>query len=372
MKSQAVILNSVVSEPPYAKSKNWEIAEIDLASPGATEVLVRIEAAGICHSDLSVMNGTRPRPTPLVLGHESAGVVEQVGSEVTELKVGDHVTSIFLPSCGLCATCKSGLPSNCSIAAAVNARGELIAGGSRISRNGAVINHYNGVSCYSQYAVMDARSLVKIPTNVPFDLAALFGCALLTGIGAVRNSAQTKPGESLAVWGLGGVGLAAVLGAVIEQASPIVVIDPVESKRQLALSLGADIALDPSENLRDQIPNGVSVAIEAVGRASALKAAYEATARGGVTVTVGLPAATEQLSISALSLVSDVKTIKGSYLGSADPRVDIPYYLELWSEGKLPVDKLLSKVHPMSKVGEAMDQLDSAQVVRQVIHPHVS
>jgi alcohol dehydrogenase len=370
MKSKAVVLNRRIEDSSYAQSDAWEIIEVELAPPGDTEVLVRIEAAGICHSDLSVMNGTRPRPMPIVLGHESAGIVAQVGSQVRDLKVGDHVTSIFLPSCGQCATCKAGLPANCSVAASVNARGEMIAGGSRLSINGEPINHYNGVSCYSEYAVMDQRSLVKIPKEIPFDLAALFGCALLTGIGAVRNSAQTKPGQSLAVWGLGGVGLAAVLGAVIAKASPIVAIDPVETKRHLALALGADIALDPSENVRDHLPDGVAVAIEAVGRANSLKDAYEATARGGVTVTVGLPPATEQLSISALSLVADVKTIKGSYVGSANPREDIPAYVKAWSEGQLPVERLLSLAHPMSNVGEAMDLLNSAQVVRQVIHPH--
>lgn len=370
MKSRAVLLNQTVMELPYASSSAWDIVEVELDSPGRTEVLVRIEAAGICHSDLSVMNGTRPRPYPIVLGHESAGVVMQIGSEVQGLQIGDHVTSIFLPSCGECSTCKAGVPANCSVAAGVNAKGELIGGGRRITFDGQSINHYNGVSCYSEYAIMDERSLVKIPNVIPFDLAALFGCALLTGIGAVRNSAQAKKGESLAVWGLGGVGLAAVIGAVISQASPIIAIDPVESKRHLALSLGADIALDPNEDLRDHLSQGVAVAIEAVGRANSLKTAYEATARGGVTVTIGLPPASEQLSISALSLVTDVKTIKGSYLGSANPRKDIPEYVELWSEGKLPVERLLSLAHPMSKVGEAMDLLDSAQVVRQVIHPH--
>ena len=370
MKSKAVLLKKIASNPPFASSDSWEIVEVDLAPPGVGEVVVRIESAGICHSDLSVMNGTRPRPLPMVLGHESAGVVVEVGLGVTEFEVNDHVTSIFLPSCGSCSTCRSGKPSNCSVAAAVNARGELISGGTRISYNGATVNHFNGVSCYSQFAVMDVRSLVKIPKEIPFDLAALFGCALLTGIGAVKNSAQTKPGQSLAVWGLGGVGLASVIGGVIAKASPIIVIDPIESKRELALLLGADIALDPRENLRDHLSEGVDVAIEAVGRAAALKDAYDATARGGVTVTVGLPPSNEQLSISALSLVSEIKTLKGSYLGSSDPRVDIPEYVNLWKQGRLPVEKLLSMTHPMSKFGEAMDLLDSASVVRQVIHPH--
>jgi len=211
---------------------------------------------------------------------------------------------------------------------------------------------------------------VKLPDDIPLDVAALFGCALLTGIGAVRNSAQVKPGQSLGVWGLGGVGLSALLGAVISKASPIFAIDPVASKRELALSLGADFVLDPSENLRDQLPGGVAVAIEAAGRADTLKAAYEATGRGGITVTVGLPRAEEMLSISALSLVSDIKTIKGSYLGSANPRIDIPEFVEFWRAGKLPVEKLLTSTSPMSDVNEAMDALAGAQVVRQVIHPH--
>jgi alcohol dehydrogenase len=246
----------------------------------------------------------------------------------------------------------------------------MLRGGSRISYRGEEIHHYNGVSCYSQFAVIDQRSLIKLEDDIPFDLAALFGCALLTGIGAVRNSARTQPGQSLGVWGLGGVGLAALMGAVIAKASPIIAIDPVQSKRDLAIELGADFAITPDEDVRDYIPDGVNVAVEAVGRAAALKTAYESTSRGGTTVTVGLPSASEIFSISALSLVADIKTIKGSYLGSANPRVDIPEYVALWRQGILPVEKLLTASLPMSKVAEAMDSLTSAQVVRQVIHPH--
>ncbi len=370
MKSLAALIRESGAPLPYARSRPLEIVEIDLAPPRAGEVLVKIESAGICHSDLSVVNGTRQRPLPLVGGHESAGVVVELGAAVKNLKVGDHVTSIFLPSCGTCSECLWGTPAFCSIGAASNARGEMIGGGSRISFNNAPVNHYNGVSCYSQYAVLDERSLIKLPDDIPFDIAALFGCALLTGIGAVRNSAHTKEGQSLGVWGLGGVGLSALIGAVISKASPIFAIDPVASKRELALSLGADFALDPRENLRDQLPAGVGVAIECAGRADTLKSAYEATSRGGITVTVGLPPASEMFSISALSLVSDVKTIRGSYLGSANPRVDIPEFVDFWRAGKLPVEKLLTSVSPMSQVNETMDALQSAQVVRQVIHPY--
>lgn len=370
MKSQAVLIRESGASLPYAISQPMEIVEIDLATPESGEVLVKIEAAGICHSDLSVVNGTRQRPLPIIGGHESAGVVIGLGPDVRNFALGDHVTTVFLPSCGTCHECTSGIPAYCSVGASSNARGVMINGGSRITLNGATINHYNGVSCYSQYAVLDERSLVKLPSDIPIDIAALFGCALLTGIGAVRNSARTQAGQSLGVWGLGGVGLSALMGAVISQASPIIAIDPVASKRELALSLGADIALDPKENLRDHLPSGVAVAIEAAGRADTLQAAYEATGRGGITVTVGLPRADEMLSISALSLVSEIKTIKGSYLGSANPRADIPEFVKFWRNGKLPVEKLLTSTSPMSKVNEAMDALQSAQVVRQVIHPH--
>ena len=217
MKSLAAILRQSGALLPYASTRPLEIVEVDLAPPGPGEVLVKIESAGICHSDLSVINGTRQRPLPLVAGHESAGVVIELGSGVKELKVGDHVTSVFLPSCGSCSECTSGTPAFCSVGAASNARGEMIGGGSRISFNGTTLNHYNGVSCYSQYAVLDERSLIKLPEDIPFDIAALFGCALLTGIGAVRNSAHAKPGQSLGVWGLGGVGLSALIGAVISR-----------------------------------------------------------------------------------------------------------------------------------------------------------
>lgn len=370
MKSLAALIRKSSTPLPYSISRPLEIVEVDLASPRFGEVLVKIESAGICHSDLSVVDGSRKRPFPLVAGHESAGVVLELGEGVKGLKVGDHVTTVFLPSCGACSECLLGTPAFCSVGATSNTRGEMIGGGSRISLDGTLVNHYNGVSCYSQYAVLDERSLVKLPADIPFDIAALFGCALLTGIGAVRNSAHTKQGQSLGVWGLGGVGLSALIGAVISQASPIFAIDPVASKRELALSLGADFVLDPSENLRDQLPGGVQVAIECAGRADTLKSAYEATSRGGTTVTVGLPPASEMLSISALSLVADVKTIRGSYLGSANPRVDIPEFVDFWRAGRLPVEKLLTSCGPMSDVNEAMDALQGAQVVRQVIHPH--
>ena len=323
MKSQAALLRRSGQGAPYAATAPFEIIEVDLDGPREGEVLVRVTAAGVCHSDLSVLNGSRPRPLPLIGGHEATGIVE----------------------------------------------GELIRGGTRTSYKGEKINHYNGVSCYSQYAIMDERSLVKIPSDLPKEIAAIFGCALLTGIGAVRHGAQVTSGASVGIWGLGGVGIAALLGAVIANAGVIIAVDPVAAKRKLALELGAHFAIDPSEDIREYLKTGVQFAIEAVGKSAALKQAYEGTARGGTTVTVGLPAPTEQLSISAVSLVTDAKTLKGSYLGSGDPRKDIPEFVKLWQDGKLPVEKLISKCRPMSEINEAMDELQGAEVVRQIIYP---
>ena len=371
MKSLAALLRTSGQPLPYEKTRPLDLVEIDLEKPGEGEVLVKITAAGICHSDLSVVNGSRPRPTPLIGGHEGAGIVEEVGAGVKDLKPGDAVSIVFLPSCGECEQCREGVPAFCSVGSAANVKGELIRGGSRISYKGERIHHYNGVSCYSQYMVLDRRSLIQVPSDLPIEIAAIFGCAFLTGVGAVRNGAKVPAGASVGVWGLGGVGMAALLGAVVAKASPIIAIDPVPMKRALALELGADIAIDPNEDIREHIKGGVEFAIEAVGKASALKLAYESTARAGTTVTVGLPAPSDQLSFSAVSLVTDVKTLKGSYLGSGDPRKDIPDFVQLWRDGKLPADKLITKTRPLTEVNESMDELDDAQkVIRQIVQPH--
>lgn len=371
MKSLAALLRTSGQPTPYTKTRPLELVEIDLEKPGEGEVLVKITAAGICHSDLSIVNGSRPRPTPLIGGHEGAGIVEEVGSGVHDLKAGDAVAIVFMPSCGECQQCREGIPAFCSVGSAANVKGELIRGGSRISYKGERIHHYNGVSCYSQYMVLDRRSLIPVPSDLPIEVAAIFGCAFLTGVGAVRNGAKVTAGSSVGVWGLGGVGMAALLGAVVAKASPIVAIDPVPMKRTLALELGADIAIDPSEDIREHVKGGVEFAIEAVGKASALKQAYEGTARAGTTVTVGLPAPADQLAISAVSLVTDVKTLKGSYLGSGDPRKDIPDFIQLWRDGKLPAERLITMKRPLSEVNESMDALDDAQkVIRQIVEPH--
>jgi alcohol dehydrogenase len=367
----AVLSRSGDHPKPYAESEPLAIRQLDLDDPLPGEVLVRIDAAGICHSDLSVINGDRPRPMPMALGHEAAGTVLELGDpDEPGLAVGDRVVLVFLPSCGQCVQCLSGEGYLCANGAAANGKGELMRGGSRLSCAGdhgaEPVHHHLGVSAFATQAVVDRRSLVKIDSDIPPETAALFGCAVLTGVGAVMNTARVQPGESVTVIGLGGVGLSALLGALAAGAQPVHAVDPSPAKRALALELGAASASAPGE---DDAAIGSDVVIETVGKAAVLAHAYRSARRGGRIVTVGLPNPSEDLSINALSLVADGKTLMGSYMGSSVPARDIPRYIKLWRAGRLPVEKLLTSVGPLEEINEAMDKLASGDAIRQVLVP---
>ncbi|MBV8972411.1 MAG: alcohol dehydrogenase catalytic domain-containing protein [Sphingomonadaceae bacterium] len=369
MQTIAAVLDANGATAPYAASRPLRLAALDLAPPGPGELLIRIDAAGVCHSDLSVVNGDRLRPLPMALGHEAAATVVEPGASVTDFAAGDRVVLAFLPACGHCARCAAGEGYLCPTAAAANGRGELIAGGSRLSDGGRQVHHHLGVSAFAGHAVVDARSAVRVDSDIPPAVAALFGCAVLTGVGAVVNAAAVRPGESVAVYGLGGVGLAAVLGALASGAQPVVAIDPVAAKRDLASELGA-VAVGPDDAAeRIAALGGVDVAVETVGRARALAEAYRVTRRGGRTVTVGLPNPAEMLTIPAISLVADGKTLAGSYLGNSIPRRDIPRYIALWRAGRLPVERLLTATRPLAEVNAALDDLAAGTAVRQVLIP---
>ena len=371
MKITAAVLDRSGCAAPYAGSRPLRLATLDLAPPGVGELLVGIDAAGLCHSDLSVVNGDRPRPLPMALGHEASGIVMASGGDTPGHAIGDRVVLAFLPACGGCVACRSGEGYLCAEAAAANGRGDLIRGGSRLREGGGGVHHHMGLSAFADHAVVDARSAVVIDASVPPEIAALFGCAVLTGVGAVINSASVRAGESVAVWGLGGVGLAALLGAVAVGAEPVIAIDPVAAKRALALELGARAAAHPDDAeaaIRQATGGrGTDVAIESVGKAAALAEAYRLTRRGGRTVTVGLPNPAEMLSIPALSLVADAKTVIGSYMGSAIPARDIPRYIALWRAGRLPVERLLSGTGSLGDINAMLDELASGRAVRQVM-----
>jgi alcohol dehydrogenase len=369
---RAAILNSIGVEAPYAQSRPLTIEDVELDPPGEGEVLVRIGAAGLCHSDLSVINGDRPRPTPMALGHEAAGVVEKTGPGVHDLAPGDHVIMVFVPSCGHCLPCAEGRPALCEPGAMANTAGTLLSGERRIHRGSADVHHHLGVSAFAEYAVVSRRSLVKIDPSLPLDEAALFGCAVLTGVGAVVNTAQMRAGMTAAIIGLGGVGLAALLGAIAAGASRIIAIDLAEDKLEFAKSLGATDAFnagqpDCVEAVRAATNGGVDFAFEFAGSVKALELAYKITRRGGTTVTAGLPPPTAVFPLSAVNLVAEERSIKGSYIGTCVPMRDLPRYIALYQQGRLPVDRLLTDRLKLDDINLGFDRLARGEAIRQVV-----
>ncbi len=373
MKTTASVLYQTGRERPYADSQPLVVEELDLEGPGEGEVLIEVRAAGLCHSDLSVINGARPRPLPMAIGHEAAGIVREVGPGVADLDEGDHVVMIFVPSCGACLPCAEGRPALCEKAAAANAAGHLLSGGRPMSKQGQAINHHMGVAAFSTYTVCSRRSLVKVDKRLPLVQAALFGCAVMTGVGAVLNTARVEPGATAAVIGLGGVGLNSLLGAVLVGADTIA-IDVVPEKLNLAQQLGASHTFDGRDpELIDKVKavtgGGVDFAFEMAGSAPALESAYKITRRGGTTVTAGLAHPDKNLSIQAVSLVAEERTLKGSYIGSCVPPRDIPRYIGLFEKGRLPVDRLLSETLDFNDINAAFDRLADGQSVRQILLP---
>jgi len=372
MKVRAAVLHAMGAVSPYAISRPLRIEDVDLAPPGYGEVRVAIKAAGLCHSDLSVINGDRPRPMPMVLGHEAAGVVDALGPGVNDLAVGDHVVMVFMPSCGHCQPCAVGRPALCEPGAVANGAGTLLSGERRWRHMGAAVNHHLGVSAFAEMAVMSRRSLVKIDRDLPFAQAALFGCAVLTGVGAVVNTAKVPAGASVAVVGLGGVGLSSVLGAIAAGASRVVAIDLAEDKLQLAKSLGAsDVfnagSAEVAEAVRSATGGGCEFVFEMAGSAKAMELAYKITRRGGTTVTAGLPPPQATMALPLVNLVAEERTVKGSYIGTAVPSRDIPRFIEMFRNGKLPVDRLLSGTFALDQINEGFDQLAAGMAVRQVV-----
>jgi alcohol dehydrogenase len=359
------------TQPPYSVSQPIEIEELELEPPGPGEIQLRVRAAGLCHSDLSVIDGSRPRVMPLALGHEAAGEVVARGPDVERFAVGDHVVLAFVPVCGNCRPCLAGRGALCEPGAESNAAGTLLSGAVRWRDTaGEQVHHHLGISAFAEQIVVSERSAVKIDADLPFETAALFGCAVLTGAGAVINALDINAGDSVAVFGLGGVGLAAVMAAVAAGAA-VIAVDRVIDKLELARELGAEHALlaDPDvvEAIKRITGGGADSVLETVGSAAVLEQAYAATHRGGTTVTVGLPPPDATVSIPAVSLVAEERTLKGSYLGSSVPERDIPKLIGQFRAGRLPVEKLLTHRLGLDDLNEAFDRLARAEAVRQVL-----
>lgn len=375
MKIRAAILKQSPAAAPFAQSRPLSIEEIELDPPGPEELLVRIGAAGLCHSDLSVINGNRPRQTPMVLGHEAAGTVVEVGAGIRDLAPGDRVVMTFQPSCGHCLPCAEGRPALCIPGAEANGKGVMMAGGVRLhdEHDRHDIHHHCGISGYADHAVVSRHSVVRVDApDVPFAELALFGCAVQTGVGAIINTCRVQPGQSVAIVGLGGVGLAALLGAVAAGATEIIAIDLSQEKLAIARSLGATRTYNASgenviEEVRKDTGGGVDHAVEVAGAAPAFDLAYRITRRGGQTVSAGLASPTAEFRIPAVNVVADERTVKGSYMGSCVPQRDIPRFISLYRAGKLPVDRLLTDVLSLDDINEGFDRLDRGEAIRQVV-----
>lgn len=375
MKTQSAILWEMGRARPYAESRPMTIEDVDLAPPGPGEVLVQIKAAGVCHSDLSVVNGDRPRPTPMALGHEAAGIVMENGPGESDLAPGDRVVAAFVPSCGHCKMCAAGRPGLCEPGGRANIAGTLLSGARRISRNGKEIHHHLGVSAFSRHVVVSRRSLTKVRADdLSFEELALFGCAVMTGAGAVFNTAKVPPGASVCIVGLGGVGLCALLAAKMMGCRPLMAADTREDKLKIARQLGASDTFDAAdpecaEKIRKASGGGAEFAFEMAGNANAMDLAYRATARGGLTASAGLSNPASDFALKHVTMVAEERTIKGSFIGGCAPARDIPRLIGLYRDGLLPLKKLLTARLPLEDINLAMDQLSDGKAIRQIVVP---
>ena len=378
MRMTAAVLHEQGLPAPYATSKPFRIEEVELDAPGDGEVLVEVKAAGLCHSDLSVVEGLRKRPLPVVGGHEGAGIVLEVGAGVKGLRPGDHVAMAAVAGCGQCRVCLAGRPGLCQAVSGARNEGLLATGARRLRlADGGRLNHYSGISVYAQYAVVAPQSLIKIDAGVPLDVAALFGCAVVTGAGAVFNSAKVRPGAKVAIIGLGGVGLTAVMAAREAGASQIVAIDVLPGKFDLARAVGATDCIDAREKdavqqVLDLTHGGVDHAFEISGNLSALDMAQAITTRGGEVVGVGIGKASALFNVTQLSWVCEERVLRGSFMGGGVPQEDVPRYVDMYLRGRLPVDRLRSEHIGFDRLNEGFDLLHSGAVVRQILLPHAT
>ena len=371
MKIRAAVLYEQGKPMPYAQSRPLVVEEVELDGPGPGEVLVEVAAAGLCHSDLSAIAGVRPRAIPAVAGHESSGIVREVGAGITDLKVGDHVVMVFVASCGHCPHCYAGRHSLCESSWEARGKGTLQSGARRLHVRGRELNHYSGLSVFAEYAVVSQNSVVRIDPEVPLEDAAAFGCAVITGVGAVVNAAKVAFGSSVAVVGLGGVGLSTLLGARAAGAAQIVAIDLSDDKLRLARELGATDtfnARDPKciEAVRDCTSGGVAYSFEMAGVSAAFSIAYSVLRRGGVLVVAGLPNPKETFALPVSAMVSDERSIRGSFMGSCVPNRDIPLFIDLFRRGRLPVNRLRSGTVTLETINEGFDRLARGETVRDI------
>jgi len=358
----------------YEPGQPLRVEDVELAPPRTGEVRVRVGAAGVCHSDYHVMHGDMLAVLPAVLGHEGAGVVEEVGPGVTGVAQGDHVVLLWRTSCGRCEYCSVGRPALCVVGTALRNSGLLMDGTTRLSRDDLQLRHFAGVSCFAEQTVCAQEAVLKIPEDIPMPIAALAGCAVMTGVGAVVNTAKVEPGSTVLVIGAGGVGLCAIMGAVLAGAARIIAADLNPAKLELATSLGATEVVDSScddlvDAVRELTGAGVDYAFEVIGLAATVEQAIRAVRVGGTAVAVGIVPTGMTAQVNVQQLVMQEKTLKGSIYGSTRPHVDFPRLFELYRRGRLPLDRLLTRQWALGEINEAYDALLAGTVARSVVVP---
>ena len=348
--------------------------DVEVEAPRAGEIRIKVAACGVCRSDLSMQDGTTPVPMPVVLGHEASAVVQEAGEGVTDLAPGDHVVVSWVPQCGACYFCRRGQPHLCQAADAVLLAGGLLDGSPRLRLDGAPLFQMCGAGTYAAEAETTVSAAVKIPDDVPLDVAALFGCSVLSGVGAALNTATISPGDAVAVVGCGGVGLNVIQGARIAGAEIIVAVDVYPAKLDTAREFGATHTVDASRsdpadlvrNLTGQ--RGADVAFEVLGRQRTIEQTVEMTRRGGQAILVGIPRLDVMLTLPAfLGFVLQERTVKGCWYGSSDMRRDVPRFLDLYRSGKLRLDELVSRRIGLAEVNDAMEAMKAGEVARSVI-----
>ncbi len=362
MKTRAALLREV--------GQPLVIEEVELAEPQAGEVLVRIAAAGVCHSDLHYMKGEWAIPKPAVLGHEGAGIVERVGPGVTRVQPGDHCVLIFRPNCGYCYYCTIGRPALCTGRA--SAPGTMFDGTTRLSLDGEPIYHLARVACFAEHAVLPEEQLLPIPKEIPLDRAALVGCAVMTGVGAAMNTVSVEPGSAVVVIGCGGVGLNVVQGARMLNAGQIIAVDLLDNKLEYAQDFGATHTINAREEdavkrVKEITGHGADYAFDAIGSARTVQQAVEMVQIGGTAIEVGIAPQGQMAQIDAWALAMQEKTLKGSFYGSARPRVDMLRLLDLYQQKRLKLDELISRTYTLDQINEGFDLLQSGSVARGVI-----
>ncbi len=365
MKSKAAIFWEIGSK--------LDIQEVEVEKPHAGEVLVKLAAAGVCHSDYHVMTGHLAGPCPAIMGHEGAGVVAEVGPGVTFVKPGDHIIIMWRFSCGVCEYCSDGRPALCPAGTQIRSTGRLLDGTTRFKYKGQEIKHFAGASTFSEYTVIPERSALKIPQEFPLEIAALLGCGVITGVGAAFNSAKVKPGSTSVVVGAGGIGLNIIQGAVIAGSSKIIAIDVNDRKLDYATTFGATHVINSKQKNAVEVVKsltdgrGVDFAFEAVGSPETIRQAYDCLAKRGVCVAVGVAPMTKEVAVPIMSLVFEEKVLTGSLYGSARIRQDTSMLMEMYKAKKLKLDELLTRKYPFAQINDAYENLVKGEVARSIV-----